>query len=396
MTASNTLAQTQCITSVSVGLLLAATLLVMAMATISPALPGLAEKYSATPGVDFITRYLVAAPALSALMFAPLSGMISDRFGHGRTLRLSTLAYVLFGSSGLILNQLELILASRLLLGLSLALIITSQNALIGELFTGDKRQRFLGWQVSARNAGGLIFVVLGGILAGFSAQSVFAVYAMTLLFLPFIWKAGGTRHNFSGRHKAPRLRSDWLGPVYKICALQTIILVLFFTMPTQLPFALSAQGFDDPRLTSLCISGLMITGVIAGMAYGWQVRRLGQTMTIALGFLQFTAGFGILTLPGIMPLFFGPALVGSGYAILMASTAALALAKAPTENRGFVMGLLASAIFLGQAISPIISTPLISSLGFATFFALFGAIAAVFTAIFTIRTKRFVPQRQG
>jgi hypothetical protein len=48
-----------------VALLMAATLTVMANATISPALPGLKQLFHDDPNADVLTRLLVTAPSLS-------------------------------------------------------------------------------------------------------------------------------------------------------------------------------------------------------------------------------------------------------------------------------------------------------------------------------------------
>ena len=63
-------------------LLLAATLTIMANATISPALPGLAREFADHPQVALLTRLLVPAPSLAVVLVAPLVGVLSDRIGR--------------------------------------------------------------------------------------------------------------------------------------------------------------------------------------------------------------------------------------------------------------------------------------------------------------------------
>ncbi|MFY0619542.1 MFS transporter [Shimia sp.] len=370
------------------GLLAAATLLVMAIATISPALPGLAARFADTPNVALMTRYLVAAPAMSALLFSPFAGALCDRIGHGAMLRFGTLTFGVFGVAGLFLDRLDLILASRLLLGLSLAFVLTSQSALVGVHFAGDRRQRFLGWQVTARNLAGLVFVLAAGILAGFTPRYAFAVYALTFVFLPIIWLAGRRPAQTAPRHGAPNLRATWLRPVFLLCLMQILVLILFFTMPTQIPFALEERGYADPRLTSASMAGLMIVGAIGGASFGTLMRHVGQRKTIAVGFGLFAVGFGVMLFSGLWPVFAGPSLVGAGYALLMASTANIALSLAPTEHRGFAMGLLSSAIFLGQSVSPALSTATIVASGFSGLFACACGIALACTLLSLLWVK--------
>ena len=360
----------------ALGLLLAATLLVMAMATLSPALPGLALKFADQGPV--LVPYLVSAPALSALIAAPFAGMLSDRFGHGRVMRVGSALFALCGMAGLFLDRLDLLLASRFALGLSVAMVMTSQTALIGHHFQGQARQKFLGWQVSARNAGGLIFVLLAGALSGIAPEYAFAVYGLTLLFLPVIWQAGRPTDVAATPRRRVDLRAPWIGPVLGVCAVQVMILILFFVMPTQLPFALFHQGITQPWLISLSVSALMICGALAGAAYGWLTGKLGQRLTIGLGFGLKALGFAVLLVPGLGPVMVGAALIGAAYAVLMASASAIALNLAPADQRGFVMGLLASAIFLGQSLSPVVSNAVLAVSGFDTLFIAFAAVSGI------------------
>ena len=111
-------------------LLLAATLTVMSNATISPALPGIQEQFSSTPDAALLTRLLVTAPSLTVALLAPFAGLLADRLGRRTELLLGVALYALAGTAGFWLGNLHLILASRLLLGVAVALIMTSQTAL--------------------------------------------------------------------------------------------------------------------------------------------------------------------------------------------------------------------------------------------------------------------------
>ncbi|MFC6658474.1 MFS transporter [Roseibium salinum] len=174
----------------AVALLLAASLTILSNATISPALPGIEARFSGTPDAALLTRLLVTAPALMVALCAPIAGMAADRFGRRRLLLAGVLLFSLAGSAGMVLPDLHLILASRLVLGIAVAFVMTSQAALVGDLFQGAARGRFMGYQMAATNFGGFVFVAFAGWLAGFDVFLVFALYAVGLLYLPFLWRA--------------------------------------------------------------------------------------------------------------------------------------------------------------------------------------------------------------
>ena len=173
----------------AVALLMAAMLTTMANATISPALPGLERLFAQDPDAAMLTRLLVTAPSLSVAIFAPLAGLAMDRTGRRRPLLISIILFVTAGCAGLVLPSLSTILASRLLLGIAVALIMTAQTALVADYFSGTDRSALMGLQISARNFGGLLFITLAGWAASLSPRLPFAIYGLAVVLLPLAWK---------------------------------------------------------------------------------------------------------------------------------------------------------------------------------------------------------------
>lgn len=147
----------------AVVLLMAAMLTTMANATISPALPGLERLFAQGPDAALLTRLLVTAPSLSVAVLAPVAGLAIDRIGRRRPLLIGIVLFVIAGCAGLVLPSLPTILASRLVLGIAVALIMTAQTALVADYFSGADRTALMGLQISARNFGGLIFITMAG-----------------------------------------------------------------------------------------------------------------------------------------------------------------------------------------------------------------------------------------
>jgi len=75
----------------------------------------------------------------------------------------------------------------------------------------------------------------------------------------------------------------------------------------------------------------------------------------------------------------------GGGLGCIMPGLAASAMTLAPPAARGRVAGALTASIFLGQFLSPVVSQPLVSWIGYAGVFGLtsvFLGIAAVLAAL--------------
>ena len=166
-------------------LLLTGTMTIMAGATISPALPALADHFQASPNVAYLSRLLITLPSLVIAIFAPLAGLVIDRFGRKRLLIAGITLYGFAGSAGVMLDTLPGILASRALLGLAVAAVMTVSSTLMGDYFSGRVRERFMGFRQGFIQYGGVVFLTLGGILATLDWRAPFLVYLLAFAILP-------------------------------------------------------------------------------------------------------------------------------------------------------------------------------------------------------------------
>ncbi|SDR35697.1 MFS transporter [Pseudovibrio sp. Tun.PSC04-5.I4] len=366
----------------AIALLMAATLTVMANATISPALAGLEKMFMNEPNAAFLTRLLVSAPSLTVVIFAPLAGLIADRYGRRALLLVGVCLFIVAGSSGLFLPSLKSMLISRLGLGVAVAMVMTAQTALIGDYFTGNQRGSLMGLQTSARNFGGFLFISLAGFLAVSSPRLPFAVYGLALLYLPFLWRYIVE----PGAHKAKakstgQVQTDghpaWAWMLAALAVLQMLTNMIFFLMPTQLPFFLEARGFDSASMTGAGLGVLMLSGGTAALMYGRLKARIGYSGAFALGYGFMALGLITLTVQETYAVFIGVAAMGAGYALAMPNFPAIALQIAPGIRRGMAGGVLTSSVFLGQFLSVFISIPLIAAIGFTGTFQVVSSVLA-------------------
>ena len=284
----------------AIALLLAATLTTMANATISPALPGLRTAFAADPSAEFLTRLLVPAPAVGVILCAPFAGIAADRIGRRPLLLAGIALYAVAGSAGLALPSLRAILASRLILGVAVALIMTAQTAMIGDHFAGPRRQALTGLQISARNFGGLVFILMAGQLAALSPRLPFGIYAIAAIYLPYIWRAlpEARRTPLSPAVATEGSGArDWAIAFAALAGLQMLTNLAFFIVPTQLPFFMEKLGFDDARDTGLALATLMLSGGLVALTFGRIQRTVGHAGAYALGFGAMGMGFVGLSL---------------------------------------------------------------------------------------------------
>ncbi|SFH97848.1 Predicted arabinose efflux permease, MFS family [Bosea sp. OK403] len=355
----------------TVALLMAASLTTMANATISPALPGLERLFSGDPNAAILTRLLVPAPSLSVALCAPLAGLVADRFGRRAMLLSGTILFVIAGCAGLVLPDLPTIFASRLVLGIAVALIMTAQTALVGDYFTGKDRNALTGLQISARNFGGLIFISLAGWAAVLSPRLPFAIYGLAAAFLPLMWIAivdppRPTQSLSAKPANGAEGHAPWRVRLALLVFLQALTNLIFFVMPTQLSFFLDERGYNSAAMTGAALGILMLSGGGFALLYSRIQHAIGHIGIFAMGYAAMALGF--LLLPLAMTAshsFAATAAIGAGYALVSPGFIALALGLAPLRRRGLAGGLLTASVFIGQFCSPLLSTPLIARYGF-------------------------------
>ncbi len=365
----------------AVALLLAASLTTMANATISPALPGLERLFADDSNAALLTRLLVPAPSLSVALFAPLAGIAADRIGRRAMLLAGVVLFVIAGCAGLVLPDLRWIFASRLVLGIAVALIMTAQTALIGDYFAGDDRNTLTGLQISARNFGGLVFISLAGWAAALSPRLPFAIYGLAGAFLPLMWLAIVEPPRIAAAPGATSISGDdghpsWRGLLAALVMLQGVTNMIFFLMPTQISFFLETRGYESAVMTGTVLGLLMISGGGCALLYRRAQRAIGSTGIFAAGYAAMALGFLLLAGMASTPaLLIAALLIGAGYALVSPGFVVMALDLAPARSRGLAVGILTASIFIGQFCSPLASMPLIAAFGYG---ALFGGTAGL------------------
>jgi len=349
----------------AIALLMAASLTTMANATISPALPGLERLFADDPNAAMLVRLLIPAPSLSVAIFAPFAGLVADRYGRRLMLLAGVILFVIAGCAGLLLPDLPTIFASRLVLGIAVALIMTAQTALVGDYFTADDRSALSGFQVSARNFGGLVFISLAGWIAAISPRLPFAIYGVAAVSLPLMWKVivdlqrTSPAPGASPEDSSPD-PSSWVLVFTLLVLLQAATNMVFFVMPTQLSFFFRAVGYDSPMMTGSALGVLMLSGGLLALLYSRVQRVIGYDGVFALGWCAMALGFLLLAVATTPLAWFAAAMaIGAGYALVSPSFVTLALGLAPRWRRGaagvvFGQQLLRRAVAQAQAVGEV------------------------------------------
>ncbi|PXW74594.1 putative MFS family arabinose efflux permease [Ruegeria sp. P4] len=338
-------------------LLGAGCLTAMAATAITPSLPGIAIAFGGAKNATFLAQLALTMPALVIALTGAGMGFAVDRLGARRVLLWSAVVFAAAGSVGAYAATLHQILASRAVLGLAIAGMNTSSLALIGALFEGNQRHQMIGLQGAAASFGGMLFLLLGGLLAGVDWRLPFLTYLMALALIPLFLLAlprRGGRRLLATTTGADQVRWPQLSLAVAAAFLG---MILFYVIPVHLPFHLAAQGWSSPELTGYALGLCTLTGGVVAFFYGRLQARLEKPVLLTLAFALMGMGQLMSLVESYPAVLVGMMAAGASVGLLLPTVNGLALGATPPRMHGRSVGLVASALFLGQFLAPISSS---------------------------------------
>ena len=246
---------------------------------------------------------LVSLWAVPLLLFGPVTGRITDRFGAGRTVFVSLV--MLTASGGLYVvatnewvgRPFLLLALARMVHGASGATIMTAGLAAASQLWPvrfGEQAGKLLGMAA----IGGLFGPVLGGVLFTWGEASAFAVLALlTALVCPLFWSSidviGEPRKQISSTVSLRVFFSDRI--LFRVAVLLAITTVATGALEAGVPLFLD----DSLGLSSAAIGGVLLVMVLmqglGSVIWGRWVDRNGPTRYMLIGW-----SFVVISLLGV------------------------------------------------------------------------------------------------
>lgn len=362
---------------ITVAILAAASLTVMANATISPALPEIREHFADVPGIATLTGLVMTLPSLSIALAGTLAGALADRYGKRRVLLASLVLYALGGASGWWADGMTSLLAGRIVLGLGVAGVMATTMALVADHFQGPQRQRFMGWMGGAQSFGGVGFLLAGGAMAAVSWRHPFLLYLLALGVGFLAWQ---TLHDKAAPSGKAAAAAPTGGGVMILCTFAVLAMAAFYLMPTKLPFHLRELAIDSPVLAGTAVAASTLAGAFSALGFARLRAHFSANSLLAASFGLMALGYVcIAATQSLASVLAGGAVAGLGVGMLMPNLMGTLFSRVPEQSRGRASGMLTTAVFLGQFISPLWSGP---SSGWIGLPATFGACAAVLAAL--------------
>jgi MFS family permease len=362
-------------------------LTMMSNVAIVTMLPHLSNIFPNVPNIELLSRLMITLPSLAIAIFAPFLGHIIEKFGKKKAAIIALLGFSFFGTAGLYLHTIYEILASRFLFGIAIAVLMIVTTSLIGDYFKNEHRHKFMGLQSAFIAIGGMVFIVGGGFLSDINWRYPFAIYALGLIVLLFVMK-----YLVEHKNSANFIEDDehlLNHNLWYIYVLAFILMLVFYILPTQMPFLMINVFHASGTLTGAIIATAFIFNAAGALTFVKLKKHFKFNQIYLTGMGIIALGFILIGFVNNVYLFFLTSpILGFGGGILMANISTWMLHVAHHTKRVKSSGYLTSALFFGQFCSPIVTHPFVEYFGIKDFFIASGITLTVVLFVFLIKQK--------
>ena len=368
---------------------------ILATISVAPAIPHLIEQFGHVDDATVLVPMLLSVPAIFIAITSPFVGIPIRRFGRKAVLLAGVALYGAFGLAPFFMDNLHAILVTRAGLGAAQAMVITVGNALIGDYFTGEPRQRWVGYQnaINAALATSMWFV--GGLLASYSWQSPFLLYIVAIPLIAavvlLIWEPAPSDDD-AGAADSGASPFPWRRMVVVYCVTM-FAASMFFAYPTQIARAFAELGVATPIMI-----GVLTAIASLGAPLGALVFSRATTISIpvilgtALAFVGLPhIGIGLATDPYVATGIGFFQQMGTG--AVGAALATWCIRSLPFEHRGQGVGIWGTFMVSGIFISPLLFAVIEGFTGTVqNGFVVMGAVCAASALVIPTIIRRTVP----
>lgn len=341
-----------------------------------PVLPFYAEGtvFNATPRTVGI---LFASYSVMQLIFSPILGRLSDKYGRRPVLLISIIGtgigFLIMGFA----NTLWMLFVGRILDGITGGNISTAQ-AYIADVTTREDRAKGMGLIGAAFGLGFIFGPAIGGILSRWGIHVPF-FFAAALCFANAVLLYFTLPETVTPDHPArvPAARGRAFSALFKalkqpslgfVLTIYFLFIVAFSIMTTSFSlYTMFRFGYDAHHNGYLFAYVGVIAVIVQGVLIGRLVKRFGEVPLVITGAFLFAVS--LLAVPfvgpasgGLIALLVGGGVFSLGNSLSTPALNSLASKTAGPHDQGTVLGVTQSVASLARAVGPSMAAVLIHS----------------------------------
>lgn len=331
---------------------------VMGVASITPAFPDIISYFKISPQQ---VGWLIVSFTLPGIFLTPITGMLADRYGRKTVLVPSLFLFGLAGVSCMFAPGFYWLLALRFLQGVGASSLSSLNITLVGDLFSGQRRTTVMGYNASVLSIGTATYPALGGVIAVFGWQYIFA---LPVLAIPLgIWVLN--------RLDSPRVSNrihlkDYFGKVWKTINQRTVwglliiniivFLILYGTYLTYFPLLMESRLNADSSHIGIMMSLMSVTTAIVSSQLGWINRKIKVRTQLIFGSLGYMLASVLMIFTGS---YWGVSVAvmvfGLGHGVIIPSIQNLLVGFASIQERAAFMSVNSMVLRIGQTLGPLL-----------------------------------------
>ena len=383
--------------SARLALLLVTPLSGLAQAGLTPILPQLSAHFSDVPNADAVARMMLSGLSLAMIVGSLTGGVAGDKFGQRRLLLVLLGIYALAGTIGFYVDNLYIILASRLVLGVATAAAGIIVAAIFTTRISPKPREKWLGFTMVAGTLGSITLFAVIGAVAEIDWRYVFLLHALTvpvaILIMMTLPKADEAAAKTALAERTVQHQSSPGGIPFGMalfgiaCGAASTGYMMF------LPFHFASIGAGDPAIVAGAMMVTGLSGAVVSFAYGWIRERLSTVQVFALGFAASATGLALVPLmPDYQMAYAALVLVGAGVGLIGPNLFSASAAAAPPERRARSIGFARAGMYAGPLVAQLPMEPIAQNLGPGAALTTLAGAAAVMVIVVILGKKVFEP----
>lgn len=367
----------------------------LALIALSSVLPKIDAALAHSPQDSFLVKQLIGSVGLAMVVGAPLAGFLATRISLRNILLPALLIYIIAGTAGLYLNELHVLLASRLFVGLSAAAIQIMAMTLINTRLSGHDRDRWMGLHVGTTMLTTILVHPIVGGLGELGWRWPFWIYLAGLLLVPAVLHAKSLESSkpLEPSRAAATQPQAWLAQFawipWRYLLLAMILGSITYLPMVYAPYLLRGIGVTSTTVIAMVLTADALAGACMAMSFGRARRYLSHSGAFIASFACTGAGAFIAqsstTLVGVIVglMVFG---LGIGWCVpnLMTSLAS----KVAPQRQSSALGLVKAAHFLSAPVAITLAEPISRLYGPTGVMLVIAAIAGVALLCFAVGSR--------
>jgi len=330
----------------------------MAASMVVPTFPKIVEALGVS---EQAIGLLITMYTLPGFLCAPVGGIIADRLGRKRLIVPSLFFVGIFGGGCAFAPDFNTLLVLRTLQGIAGGLSMGVGGAIIGDIFSGQKRAEAMGLNNAIMYLGYIFYPLVGGALAGLAWNYTFLPYLIAIplgvIAIVFLHPPEPESKQSLGDYLGYALRYLKSLKVLWLFSAMVIAYIIFYgAFLTYFSLLLGSRFQASPFTIGLFVSAVGLITATTSFLVGRLSKRFSVVSLLLSAFTIYAFSMAIIpAVPNLWLCLLPMIFLGIAHGLNSPSQTFIAAGIAPLEYRAGFMAIHGTMRNLGMSIGPLL-----------------------------------------